>query len=141
MSRKLSANAPCPCGRETKYKRCCRPVHQGQRAPTPEALMRSRFSAYALGLVDHQVATTHPEGRDPDPDRQRASIETFCQSTRFVALEVYAASADGDRGEVSFWARLEQGGRDASFGERSVFERVDGRWLYRWGQRIPRGVG
>ena len=55
---------PCPCDSGQTYVQCCGPWHQGLGlgvfAPTPEALMRSRYSAFALGLVDYLTATWHP---------------------------------------------------------------------------------
>ncbi|MEO0565894.1 MAG: YchJ family metal-binding protein, partial [Chloroflexota bacterium] len=48
---RLAPGAPCPCGSGRAYKACCRPYHQGKNPPTPEALMRARYSAYAAGEV------------------------------------------------------------------------------------------
>lgn len=98
--------------------------------------MRSRFSAYALGLVDYVLHTTHPDGPHHGRYGQREEVERFCAHTAFEGLEVLDAHQEGDRGEVRFHARLSQGGRDASFGEQSVFFRVDGRWLYHSGERL-----
>jgi len=42
--------AACPCGSGTAYAACCEPMHQGAPALTAEALMRSRYSAFVLGL-------------------------------------------------------------------------------------------
>ena len=67
----LAESEPCPCHSGRTYGACCRPWHHGAPAPTPEALMRSRFAAYALGLVDHIVATTDPKG--PQWQRHAAS--------------------------------------------------------------------
>ena len=40
----------CPCGSGRSYAACCRPAHDGSvPPPTPEALMRARYSAFALG--------------------------------------------------------------------------------------------
>ena len=40
----------CPCGAPAHYRRCCRPLHLGAtKAPTPAALVRARFAAYARG--------------------------------------------------------------------------------------------
>lgn len=133
---KISPNAPCPCGRSAKYKKCCGLWHGGRPAPTPEALMRSRYSAYALGLVDYVMATTHPDGPHHGRYGQRDEIEQFCRTTSFDGLEVLESSTDGDDGMVAFRATLSQAGRDASFGERSRFHRLDGRWLYHSGDRI-----
>ncbi|HEX5804075.1 MAG TPA: YchJ family metal-binding protein, partial [Azospira sp.] len=45
--------APCPCGSDQPYARCCGRWHAGEPAPSAEALMRSRYAAYVLGLSDY----------------------------------------------------------------------------------------
>jgi SEC-C motif-containing protein len=137
--RRLSKNAPCPCGSGRKAKGCCEPVLQGTPAPTPEALMRSRYTAYATGSVGHLVRTTAPSSPHWQPDVRTWSeeLERYCAQVSFEGLDVRSASQDGDRGEVSFFARLRVGEQDASFGEHSRFVRdSEGRWLYVDGDRI-----
>ncbi|MBN2799248.1 MAG: SEC-C domain-containing protein [Deltaproteobacteria bacterium] len=125
-------NDPCPCGSGLKLKRCCRRLHQGAPAESPEALMRSRYAAYAVGDAAYILATTHPAGPQAQADRGRwlEEVRRFSEGTDFVGLTVLSAGSEGDEGFVSFHAALRQGGRDASFGERSRFLRVEGRWLY-----------
>ena len=125
-------NEPCPCHSGQKYKRCCGPFHGGAPAPTPEALMRSRYAAYALGLTDYVLETTDPQGPQARPDRRAwaADVDDFARRTRFLGLEVLGSGAEGDAGWVRFRAVLTREGRDASFTERSTFSRRDGRWRY-----------
>lgn len=94
--------------------------------------MRSRYAAFALGLVDYILDTTDPTGPMAQPDRRlwAADVDGFCRETRFAGLEVLGAGSDGDAGWVRFRAALTQDGRDASFEERSAFVRRGGRWLY-----------
>jgi SEC-C motif-containing protein len=128
-----SPDAACPCGSGRKFKRCCLRLHRGATAATPEALMRSRYAAYAAGDVDYIIATTDPQGPQFEHDRAAwaRSIAAFCEATRFEQLEIRASSPVVDEhGEVEFFARLSRGGEDVSFVERSVFVRRDGRWLY-----------
>lgn len=98
--------------------------------------MRSRYSAYALGLTDYILATTDPTGPhfEPDTAAWRASVARFSAETRFQGLDVLASSEHGDEGAVRFRAHLEREGRDVSFGETSQFRRVNGRWLYHSGE-------
>jgi SEC-C motif-containing protein len=56
---------PCPCGSGRAYAECCRPAHQGQAPSTAEALMRSRYSAYALDDTGYVLRSWHPETRPP----------------------------------------------------------------------------
>lgn len=135
----LSRNAPCPCGSGRKAKGCCAPILEGRPAPTAEALMRSRYTAYATGAVGHVMATTAPESphRGADPAAWREELAAYCAAVSFDGLEVRGATEDGDRGTVTFFARLSAGGRDLSFGERSRFVRRADRWWYVDGERLP----
>ena len=128
----------CRCCSGKTIKRCCGPIHAGKVAPTPEALMRSRFAAYASGLAEYILDTTAP-GPQAQDDRRAwlESVRTFSRNTRFIRLKVTESVEDGDEGFVTFFATLEQAGRDVSFGERSRFVRVDGRWLYHSGVPAP----
>ena len=86
--------------------------------------MRSRYSAYALGKVDYIFETTHP--RHAEARRSKKEIEQFCKGTLFKKLEILEV---GER-VVAFRATLSQGGKDFFLTETSVFEKVNGRWLY-----------
>lgn len=132
MTRKHGPNDACPCHSGEKYKRCCGPFHGGAPAPGPEALMRSRYAAYALGLVDYVLDTTAPDGPQAKPDRATwaAEVGEFARTTKFVGLEVQGSGERDDTGWVRFRAVLTRGGRDASFAEKSAFVKKDGRWLY-----------
>jgi SEC-C motif-containing protein len=132
---KPGANKACPCGSGDKYKRCCRPLHRGAAPASPEALMRSRFSAYALGEVEYILASTHPQSPLAQRDRETwaGEVEAFCRATTFEGLEIRSARAEAGVGEVVFVARLSRGGEDVSFGERSKFLREGDRWLYHSG--------
>lgn len=121
----LAANAACPCGSALTYADCCARWHsgysQGTPAPTPEALMRSRYSAYVLGLIDYLLATWHPS---------TAPGELELPPVKWLGLEVRHAQATGDAGVVEFVARYRDSGRGARLHEVSRFVREDGRWLY-----------
>ena len=85
--------------------------------------MRSRYAAYALGLADYIIAT-----QIPPPDR--SGIVEFCKKTRFENLEILDFKEEGNTATVTFKATLSQDGNDASFTEKSFFEKRDGRWYY-----------
>lgn len=134
------ASKACPCGSGAPLETCCGPILNGAPATSPEALMRSRYTAYALGHVRHLIRTTHPLSPHARPDDAAWAVELsrYCASVRFTGLEVLEASASGDVGHVSFVARLRHGGQDAALRERSRFERLAGRWTYRDGDPLPR---
>lgn len=107
-------------------------MHRGAPSPSPERLMRSRFSAYALGLVDHVLDTTHPAGSIWRPDRAAwaADIDSFCRETEFVRLSVMETGEHEGDPTVTFEAQLRQHGRLRPFVEHSRFRQLDGRWMY-----------
>lgn len=105
----------CACGSTLAYADCCRPLHHGTRqAATPEELMRSRYSAYALGLADYVFRTWHPRTRPDDV--------TLADNPTWTGLEVLSAHDD----TVEFRARHESG----ELHEVSRFEQRAGRWFY-----------
>jgi SEC-C motif-containing protein len=114
-------------GRLLAYGDCCGRWHQGPQAlqaPDPEALMRSRYSAFVLDLRDYLLATWHTDHR---PD----SIEAPEPGLRWLGLSVQSAPVPaGDVGEVCFVARSKLGGRAHRLVERSGFVREGGRWFY-----------
>ena len=132
---KLSLNKPCPCHSGKKAKSCCAPILGGAPAAHPEALMRSRYTAYAIGSIAHIMATTHPSSphHQLETAQWSAEILAFSSAMDFEGLIIYEAGEQEDRGWVHFSARLSERGEDRSFGERSTFFRVDGRWLYHSG--------
>jgi len=110
----------CPCGLPAKYESCCgRYVGGSAPAPTPEALMRSRYTAYALRKIEYLIETHRPRPAE-------AGVRAFAESVTFTGLTVLDARGD----EVEFEARFDESGRERILAERSRFEQGDGRWFY-----------
>ncbi len=122
---------PCPCTSKKPYDRCCGPYHAGTAAPeTAELLMRSRFSAYALGKADYLIAT-RPEARRAEENREE--LAAYCKSVQAVGLKIVAKDKGGmadDTGSVTFHASLQANGRRTLHIETSTFARENGRWVY-----------
>jgi len=139
---KWSANKPCVCQSGRKAKGCCGPILKGALAPSPEALMRSRYAAYARGHIEHIMRTTHPQGphHQTDRDQWAADIQRFCDGFQFEGLEVKDVHQNGVQAWVEFRARISQDGIDHSFGERSTFFQMDGAWLYHSGTPIDEPI-
>ncbi|SJZ67538.1 YchJ family protein [Novilysobacter spongiicola] len=117
----------CPCNPSATYASCCKPLHDDCAvASSAEALMRSRYSAYVLGLGDYLLATWHPDTR---PD---ALALDDTPGLRWLGLDVKRHTDAGDgTAVVEFVARYKVGGASAErLHELSRFERVDGRWFY-----------
>ncbi|WP_348651155.1 YchJ family metal-binding protein [Micromonospora sp. WMMD882] len=108
-------------------------MHRGEAdAGTAEALMRSRFAAFAVGDAAYLMRSWHPTTRptalDLDP------------RTRWTRLEVLATDRGGvfdTVGEVEFRAHYRERGRPGTLHERSRFRREDGRWVYLDGRAGP----
>ena len=94
--------------------------------------MRSRYAAYAVGAVAHIIHTTHAASPHFEPDTKRwdGQIRTFCQAMNFTHLTIHSSSQTETEGHVHFTAGLVAGNEDRSFTERSLFYKVNGRWLY-----------
>jgi SEC-C motif-containing protein len=127
MTGRAPGPAPCPCGSGRAYETCCGRWHAGAQrllAPDAEALMRSRYSAYVLGLADYLLETWHPSTRpaalDPDPP-----------GLKWLGLDVKRHErVDDTHARVEFVARSRLAGRGHRLHETSRFVREDGRWYY-----------
>jgi SEC-C motif-containing protein len=130
----------CPCHSGLRYAACCAPAHRGQtEAATPEALMRSRYAAFALGLGEYLWKTL----TENHPDRALArepyilSLSQARRKQRFLGLSILHASTEGEAGEVLFHARIFSRGQDRSFAELSSFRREGAAWRYASGVLVP----
>ncbi len=116
----------CPCRKKSEtltYGACCEPYHAGLRpAPTAEALMRSRYSAFALEKAAYILDTWHSSTR---PEQI-----TFRSGQKWQMLRVIDAKTDGATATVEFVARAANDGSRQDVHEVSRFVREDGRWLY-----------
>lgn len=113
---------PCPCESAKPYINCCKPLHEGQAAPSPEALMRARYSAFALELTDYLTNTHHPNHRRP----YEMGDEVW------VKLRIKKAY----KNKVEFQAYFHEGDRLHCLHEESSFIQEDGQWYYLDGEHI-----
>lgn len=93
--------------------------------------MKSRYSAYAKGEIDYIIRTNHPKNTRRST---RKELIDFSKTTSFLGLTIVAFEPGEPFATVTFHAQLEQQGQDVSFTEKSLFEKVDGRWLYLSGE-------
>jgi SEC-C motif-containing protein len=121
----------CPCGSSLAFDDCCGPILAGTPAATPEALIRSRYSAFVLGKLDHVERTHAPEIRG---DFNRAEAERTITEVEWLGLEVRNAREDGDNGSVEFAIRFRRNEQDLSQYEVADFRRIDGQWFYAGGK-------
>jgi len=124
------AASSCPCGSERVYAACCGLLHHGKAAAeTAEQLMRSRYSAFAVGDVAYLLRTWDP--------RTRPRSLTLDASRHWDRLEILRSDRGGPRdaeGAVEFRAHYAADRADGTPSESqhevSRFVRVGGRWLY-----------
>ena len=110
--------------------------------------MRSRYSAYALGLTAYVAATWHPDTRAADLDEEPADVDggfadraapdaegdsdvaAGVRWRRLQIVDVVAGGADDETGIVEFRASYRTDAGAGLLHERSRFARVGGRWVY-----------
>ncbi len=131
----------CPCGSGKALELCCQPYILSQaKAPSAEALMRSRYSAYVLHAIDYILATTTTHGgKDVDP----ASTKAWAEESTWLGLTVVRTEKGGaidNEGEVEFIARYKQDGKENKHHEAAFFKKEAGVWLYDHGSLVTETV-
>ena len=122
----------CICCSGKLFEKCCSPALNDTRwAKTPAQLMRSRYSAYALGGHGDYLLNTW----FPATARGLTAEELSIRTCDWIELEILNKSQSGDQGTVEFnaWFHNDQGDREVLH-EKSVFQRINGRWLYVGGE-------
>ena len=120
----------CPCGSGDTFGVCCGPVlRQERRAGTAAALMRSRYTAFAVRDLEHLLRSWHPRTRPP----REELVDSLSQELNWLRLEVLSIHEGGpfeDTGTVEFTAisKGSQGRQEQH--EISRFVREGGSWLY-----------
>ena len=122
-------NATCPCGKKRRLDECCgRFLSGAAEAKTAEQLMRSRYSAYALGgYGEYLLRTWFPAtvGELSAPELDQKTLD-------WQRLEILNKSQHGDRATVEFkaWYQAPDAAEPSAMHEVSEFTRVRGRWYY-----------
>jgi SEC-C motif-containing protein len=121
----------CHCGSGEPFAKCCAPYITGAAvAPTAEALMRSRYSAYVEHAIDYLGETLHPAHRT---DWDREATRRWAEQAVWQGLEILSTErgeAGDDIGFVEFIAHYREDGVERHHRERSRFGAQSGRWYY-----------
>jgi len=123
----MAATAPeqCPCDSGKPYPQCCGHFHAGAVPATATELMRSRYSAYVLGLATYLQQTWHPSSCPADLGLDETPMR------RWLGLTIRRSDEqDATHATVEFIARFKINGRAYRLHETSRFVREDGRWWY-----------
>jgi len=117
INKESKQNTGCPCGNSDSCNNCCgRYIDGGENAPSPEALMRSRYCAYTLGKSDYLLNTWHESTR-PDV------LELQDDKTRWSGLTIVSAAPIAeDATKIN--------GKAGKLHERSRFVKQGSRWYY-----------
>ncbi len=119
----------CPCGGGL-YDDCCGKLHQGMTAPSAQALMQSRYSAFVRGDVDYVIATTVPSQQ---PLLDRSSLQAWADSMTWTGLQIISHTPKiGKRhAQVHFRASfMDEKGNQGVHDELSAFVKVGERWYF-----------
>ncbi len=121
----------CACGSAKEYTNCCGPYITGKKnAPTAEALMRSRYSAFANGELDYVQKTHHPDTRS---ELDMEGVKSWALNSEWLGLEILEkeAGAENDsEGKVEFRCRFHFNGSEQTHHELSTFRKKEGVWYF-----------
>ncbi len=116
----------CPCGTTTRYEACCKPyLELGKLPATAESLMRSRYSAFALGNAAYLLSSWHPSTAPKE-----LNLETSASWCGLDVLATEGGQVNDDQGMVEFKAHYLSQGKVGTLHEVSRFVKEKGRWYY-----------
>ncbi|VEG90653.1 YchJ family protein [Legionella spiritensis] len=122
----------CPCCSQKPYESCCGLYLEAQQIPeTPEALMRSRYTAYSQANIEYIKKTMRGQ---PLLGYNELEAKIWASHAVWLGLEVLETSLHPKKpntGYVEFIARLRSGNDMQIIHERSEFEKYQGRWFYK----------
>ena len=126
----------CPCDSQKKYLSCCEPFITGKQSPeTPEALMRSRYSAYTMANIDYIKETMRGNAL---AGFQELDATRWAKRVTWIKLNVLKSVTESlSLGYVEFEASFVDGSHLKSIHEKSEFIFEKGRWYYIGGQHLP----
>lgn len=129
----------CHCGSKLKFEECCQPLISGKKvAETPEALMRSRYSAFCVKDLDYIRKTTDPQAKiDWQANRE------WAEQSEFTSLEILNTSVEGNKGTVEFKAvyTIKTEPEPVIHHELSKFRKQAGVWYFRDGKTVAKPAG
>lgn len=114
----------CSCSSGKPYAQCCEVYHLKEALPqSAELLMRSRYSAYALHLIDYLWDTTHPAKRHL---YNKVDMAQWARANHWLKLEIVSAK----KHVVEFKAYYQKGLQQYVHHERSQFKKEKEQWYY-----------
>jgi SEC-C motif-containing protein len=136
----MTETTPCPCGSGKPYADCCEPLISGaQAAVSPEALMRSRYTAFATRQVAYLEQSLHPGQRS---DYDAPGTAKWAGDSSWEGLEILNVSGDPETdssGKVEFRAHYRRKGERIEHHELAEFRKANGVWYFYDGKMVTPG--
>ncbi|MEH6625795.1 MAG: YchJ family protein [Motiliproteus sp.] len=127
----LATATPCPCGSSKDYNQCCEAAIEGTSpSATAEQLMRSRYTAFAIGMSDYLFNSTHPDYRQ---ELTIDLLDQYIHETTWTGLEIIDTEQGAEKdqqGTVTFVASFNNADNKAELHEKSRFIRENEHWYY-----------
>lgn len=121
----------CNCGTNQLYSHCCQPyIEGGKHAPTAEALMRSRYTAFTRANIEYLMKTHHESTR---PIKDKLAILNWTKSVQWMGLTIltrHKGTLNDTEGMVEFKALYIEAGQLQAIHEKSLFRKEKGMWYY-----------
>ena len=131
----------CPCGSGREYSACCDLYISGkEKAPTAEALMRSRYSAYAEHKIDYIISTCEDSGKN---NIDYKSTKDWSEQSKWLGLKILSVENGGvndTEGTIEFEATYEKDGLKDVHHETAEFKKEKDQWLYVEGKITQRTI-
>ena len=120
----------CPCCSGKLYEDCCQPYHTKEKfPPTAEALMRSRFSAFAIANGDYLWETTSPNKRQ---FHNKKDLQEWGEINQWTKLEIVNKPSANKVEFKAFY--IDEDGNEQLHHELSQFKLIRNRWYYVTGE-------
>lgn len=120
----------CPCGSKLNYDKCCKAIILKEiEAKSPEHLMRSRYSAYAL---QHSTYIYDTYSKASKTNQSLRDIEVWAKETKWLNLTIIASSEfkNISNPSVEFEAIYKNDNVFYKMKETSTFVKEDNLWRY-----------
>lgn len=135
----IKENEKCPCGSGLDYGLCCGQYISGAKdAPTAEALMRSRYTAYVVHEIDYIMDTCTRSDKEREIDRE--ATEKWSRDSQWMGLKILKTEKgkeEDSEGVVEFTATYSQKGLVDVHHEVAKFVKQAGFWMYDTGHVAP----
>ena len=126
----MAAQQSCPCASGLAFMACCgRYINQSESAPTAEALMRSRYTAYVRCDETYLVQTWHASTRPTQLELDDVSAGDMHWLSLGI-VSVKSGQVEDKKGRVEFVAHYRLNSRLEMLHETSRFLKEDGQWYY-----------